>query len=475
MKTHKARSGSLGSRLSRKGLPDPTPSVTRLVWVMAGGRCSFVDCRAELVEVDSDGTRTTVLGEVAHIVARSKDGARGSFPPPGDAVNSSTNLMLLCPTHHELIDQRADTYTVERLVGIKSEHERWVREQLSQHESGAAEQPLYRETLHSSLLCVERVPERVYLTPCNLTEDQVKSLIRYPADRQVALPFAVKGGNLLTFMPTTGDDHPFVDAVSKQGSMTAVDASSWWEDPDKSGWYMTLLNRTLHKLTGRRGLRFDKDHKRYYFEPRVDEQGRAVEVEVEYQPLNQSKASRHVVWQPRRKTKGQDGEVTVEKRPYWIHLAANLRFLRVNRAEWVLAIRPEHRLTKDGFELLPSMAVGPRATRLKSHLYNYDLLGELQFWKEYLSDAQPRIIVDLGGQRLVIDARLMHTDVEWVGVADDDLAFDNTAREDDLFTSAEYDQAMHDGQQHADAELENWEVSDLTSMVEEDEHDDEDT
>src|SRR5438046_330503 len=50
MKTHKARPGSLGSRLSRKGLPDPTPTVTRLVWVMAGGRCSFVDCRGELVE-----------------------------------------------------------------------------------------------------------------------------------------------------------------------------------------------------------------------------------------------------------------------------------------------------------------------------------------------------------------------------------------------------------------------------------------
>ena len=120
------------------------------------------------------------------------------------------------------------------------------------------------------------------------------------------------------------------------------------------------------------------------------------------------------------------------------------------------------------------MAVGPRATRLKSHLYNYDLLGELQFWKEYLSDAQPRIIVDLGGQSLVVDARLMHADVEWVGVADDDLPFDNTAREDDLFTSAEYDHAMHDSL-HADAELEDWEVGDLTSMVEDDDEDDKDT
>lgn len=441
---------------------------------MAGGRCSFAECRAELVEVDSDGKQSMVLGEVAHIVARSVDGARSSFSPPGGAVNGSANLMLLCPTHHTEIDQQADTYTVQRLVGVKAEHERWVREQLSRHESGANDVPLRRETLHSSLLCVERIPEHVYLTPCGLKEEQVRGLIRYPSDPKIAVPFHVKGGNLLTFMPLVGDTHPFVDAVSKQASTTPVDAASWWKDQDKSGWYMTLLNRTLHKLTGRRGLRFDKDHKRYYFEPRVDDQGKALEVEVEYQPLNQSKASRHVVWQPRRKKKGPDGEVTFEKRPYWIHLATNLRILRVNDTEWVLAIRPEHRLTKDGFETLPSMAVGPRATRLKSHLYNYDLLGELHFWREYLSDAQPRIIVDLGGQSLVIDARLMHTDVEWVGVADDDLPYDHTSRDDDLFTSAEYEHAMRDSQQHADAELEDWEVADLTSMTDDDE-DDKDT
>jgi hypothetical protein len=442
---------------------------------MAGGRCSFAACRAELVDVDSDG-KQSVLGEVAHIVARSVDGARGSFTPPGGEVNGSANLILVCPTHHKEIDQQDDTYTVQRLVGIKSEHERWVREQLSSHESGANDVPLRRETLHSSLLCVERIPERVYLTPCDLTEDQVKALIRYPPDPKIAVPFHIKGGNLLTFMPLAGDDHPFVGLVTKGCSTTPVDAASWWEDPDKSGWYMTLLNRTLHKLTGRRGLRFDKDHKRYYFEPGVDEHGKAEELRVKYQPLNQSRTSRHVVWQPKRKRRTPEGGMTFEKRPFWIHLAANLRFLRVNGTEWVLAIRPEHRLTKDGFETLPSMAVGPRATRLKSHLYNYDLLGELHFWREYLSDAQPRIIVDLGGQSLVIDTRLMHTDVEWVGVADDDLPYDHKSREDDLFTAAEYDHAMHDGgPQHADAELEDWEVSDLTSMVEGDDDDNKDT
>lgn len=470
MTLHKAR---LGSRLPvRKGLPDPSPSVTRLVWVMAGGRCSFHGCRAELAGLDSEGKRS-VLGEVAHIVARSMEGARGSFAPPGGALNGPANLMLLCPTHHTEIDEQEDAYTVERLVGIKTEHERWVREQLSPQESGASAVPLRREALHSSLLPVERLPERVYLTPCDLNEEQAKALVHYPPDTKIVVPFHIKGGNLLTLMPLTGQDHPFVDVVRKGSSTTTIDAATWWQDPDKSGWYMTLLNRTLHKLTARRGLRFDWDHKRYYFDPAVDEKGKAAEVEVEYQPLNKSKTPRHVVWQPRRKKKGVDGEVTLEKRPYWIHLAANLRFLRVNTSDWVLAIRPEHRFTKDGFDLLPSAAVGPRATRLKSHLYNYDLLGELQFWKEYLSDAQPRIIVDLGGQSLVIDARLMHTDVEWVGVANDDLLFENTAREDDLFSTAEYDQAMHQEQQHPDAELEDWESDDL-SIVGDDDADDKD-
>jgi len=433
---------------------------------MAGGRCSFFECRKLLFETDGpDSSSIIVLGKVAHIVARSEKGARGTFTPPGGAVNGQANLMLLCPNHHELIDQDEAAYTVERLVGIKAEHERWVHEQLSMQESGADVEELRTDTIHSTLLGVERVPERVYLAPCLMTEDQVKEVIRYPTDSNIAVPFAVRAESLISFTPL-GSDSPFAAAIGS-GKITCVDARTWWDDPDRSRWYMTLLNRSLHKIAGRRGLRLDFEHQRYYFEPTKNEQGLASELELSYQPLNNPVSTRKVVWQPRRRKTG-------EKRNFWVHLAANLRMLRVAPAQWVLAIRPEHRLTKDGFELLPSAAVGPRATRLKSHLYNHALLGELHFWQEYLSNAQPRIILDFGGQTLIVDAQLMQARVEWPGVPDDNMPFTNVSREDDLFSSFEYEQVLASAQ-HVDAELEDWEAEELEAMIEQKDGEEEQT
>jgi hypothetical protein len=363
--------------------------------------------------------------------------------------------LLLCTEHHEIIDQNAATYTVERLVGIKQTHEEWVAQQLSNEDAGTEDRPLVTETLHSSLLRVDRIPEQIYCAATDMDEPAIRALLlQRPAEKEV-LPFLVRASTLMTFTDLTQPDNPFVAAFRQGAIGTRVRASSWWDDRDKSNWYVTLLNRTLHKLTGRKGLRFDAAHKRYYFEPERDANGKAVEMEVKYDALARE-SSRKVVWQPRRRK-------TNEVRGHWVHLALSLRFLRVNPTDWILALRPEHRFTKDGFELMPFDTVGPRATRLKSHLYNRQLLAELQFWKEFLSGKEPRIILEFGGQTMVIEAQLMRAKVEWPGVPGDELSFENTAHEDDLFTISAYDDAMKVG--HLDAELDRWEKSDFETLV----------
>jgi hypothetical protein len=45
-------------------------------------------------------------------------------------------------------------------------------------------------------------------------------------------------------------------------------------------WFVNLLNRSLNKLTGRKGLYLDKSHHRYFFQS--PEPGKAVE--VSYRP-----------------------------------------------------------------------------------------------------------------------------------------------------------------------------------------------
>jgi hypothetical protein len=76
-----------------------------------------------------DGSATTV-GEIAHIVAKSLDGPRGSDPLPVDQRDDYNNLVLLCPTHHKIVDDNVVDWPIERLIQMKADHEKWVANQL---------------------------------------------------------------------------------------------------------------------------------------------------------------------------------------------------------------------------------------------------------------------------------------------------------------------------------------------------------
>jgi hypothetical protein len=96
----------------------------KLLWGKSGGLCAFGACRQEL----SDDV--TVLGEQAHIIARSEDGPRGESDLSRDERDTYKNLILLCSHHHTLIDKTSEKYPVEKLRTMKREHEEWVSRQL---------------------------------------------------------------------------------------------------------------------------------------------------------------------------------------------------------------------------------------------------------------------------------------------------------------------------------------------------------
>ena len=72
-------------------------------------------------------------------------------------------------------------------------------------------------------------------------------------------------------------------------------------------------------------------------------------------------------------------------------------------------------------------------------MFNYDLLEEINFWRDYLSNGRPRIILHFGpGQNLVLSTTMMSSEVEWPGIPDEHAKeFRNVEYEDDLFSSAE--------------------------------------
>lgn len=78
------------------------------------------------------GEDPSVVGEMAHIVARGETFTRGDYDGmSAEERDEYNNLILLCRIHHKQIDDQPESFTVERLAEIKAQHEQWVRSQLS--------------------------------------------------------------------------------------------------------------------------------------------------------------------------------------------------------------------------------------------------------------------------------------------------------------------------------------------------------
>lgn len=97
------------------------------LWGLAAGRCSHPDCDIDCVQF-FDTTDPTIIGEMAHVIARSENGPRGRT---GGGNNTYANLILLCPTHHTIIDKAPSGHFPETLLfDWKARHEQRVRESL---------------------------------------------------------------------------------------------------------------------------------------------------------------------------------------------------------------------------------------------------------------------------------------------------------------------------------------------------------
>ena len=400
----------------------------------SGNRCAFPNCGEVLLLEGSDFVDPVVLSKVAHIVGERIDGPRGRYPLPLEERDNESNLILLCGRHHDIIDSQPQLYTVERLRQMKEDHEALVFNATGdaiRKRTGDLHGPsnYVHETVYSTLFQVVALPTFVYGATCEYTDTQkeeIKSKLTHSKDETEIYPYIIKDGGLYTFQNLLYRGGPFQNLVDPQ-TVQRFSSHEWWDDPVKSGWFITLLNRALNKLTGRKGLQWDRDHQRYFFQP--DEAGKPKE--ISYRPLNQAASSKQVVWQPISKRTGQP-------RPYWLHRAVNLRFHRVASSQWCFSIRPEFRVTIDGFVPEASERVGSRVTKKKSRMFNYDLLGEVNFWRDFLSDSQPRIIFNFGkGQHAIVSTAMMHTEIDWPGIPEKFAKpFKNIDYAEDLFSWA---------------------------------------
>jgi hypothetical protein len=94
------------------------------LWARAAGRCQYRGCNHDLVGDLVAGRQDALFGFIAHIVADSADGPRGDPVRSPLLAKSLENLMLMCGTHHKLIDVDAAADHPEHvLLAMKTEHE----------------------------------------------------------------------------------------------------------------------------------------------------------------------------------------------------------------------------------------------------------------------------------------------------------------------------------------------------------------
>jgi hypothetical protein len=99
----------------------------KILWARSGNTCAI--CRASLVAEKTASDPAAIVGDEAHIVARSPRGPRGGLLDDSK-LDTYENLILLCKVHHKVIDDQPCEYSKERLQEIKAYHEEWVRQTL---------------------------------------------------------------------------------------------------------------------------------------------------------------------------------------------------------------------------------------------------------------------------------------------------------------------------------------------------------
>jgi hypothetical protein len=115
----------------------------KILWGV-GAICAFPWCTQPLVEEATAADPAAVIGEMAHILG--VKGPRHDPALPEAQLNLATNLILLCPTHHTLVDAQDSSYTAEELRTWKREQEQHVRARLGEQVKAVDFQELERAT-----------------------------------------------------------------------------------------------------------------------------------------------------------------------------------------------------------------------------------------------------------------------------------------------------------------------------------------
>ena len=78
----------------------------RIILTQSGNRCAFPECNQILVKERTEEDPHALVAEITHIRGEKPRSARYNPDMSDKERNDPDNLIVLCPTHHTLIDKQ---------------------------------------------------------------------------------------------------------------------------------------------------------------------------------------------------------------------------------------------------------------------------------------------------------------------------------------------------------------------------------
>lgn len=136
-----------------------------LLWGKAAGRCQYRGCNESLYRDDLTKAEFN-QSYIAHIVADSPRGPRGHETRSEELKSSLSNLMLLCDTHHRLIDKEQITeHTEDILLEMKKDHEERMNLITEIDYNYSSEIVIYKASIGNNPVVMSYEALRNYLLP----------------------------------------------------------------------------------------------------------------------------------------------------------------------------------------------------------------------------------------------------------------------------------------------------------------------
>lgn len=211
----------------------------KILWGRSGNRCAI--CKHELIIGATLINDESVIGEECHIISRQLHGPRHDPSFPEEKLDTYENLILLCRVHHKMIDDQDETYTVEILQQMKSNHETWVSQKLS---GSPQPNPVRLKRIQQSIPAF-LIPLRTGIEVLNIVENSHASSLDHEEleSEEEVEPIA----NFLQVVRDWGDIG--IDAEPSDRVRLAYELSKMLNDLEELGW-LVFGGREMQVLEG---------------------------------------------------------------------------------------------------------------------------------------------------------------------------------------------------------------------------------